>query len=382
MTPSGYAALPHIYDAATNMGRWKRALDACGEAIGASAITLTIRQPDMPVKDIYLLSSRYLDFSRSMSGIYYGLWLGRLQKADWEFLSRQPVHVPKSDTEIGPSAIELDRRRDYAFLRKKLGISRRLGVRLNADCMWFDAMSIVFHERETEISEESVKQTISLLPHITKAVEIGRTFSMLRSRYRAALATLDHVQVGMAVALPSGEIVVHNSEASRILRNGDGLALTRSNTIIANDSTITSKIEQSIREACGTAIGEGNTPECLFPVTRPSGEQDFLIDIAPLKDSMRELDRSLHGSLITIIDPLTVPVPRTDRFAQLYGLTSAESEVLGYLIGGSSLEDIADKRNTSPITTRNQVAAILEKTGTRRRADLIRLLIRVMPPIK
>jgi len=242
-------------------------------------------------------------------------------------------------------------------------------------------MSISFDENISEISQDVINRTINLLPHITKAVEIGRTFSLLKARYKAALATLDHVQVGMAVALSSGEIVVSNSEAKRIFRTGDGLALTKANKITSNDSTMTAKIEHAIKEACGTAIGEGDTPECLYTVPRLSGDHEFLIDIAPLKDSLKELDPSLHGSLITIIDPLTVPVPPTDRFARLYGLTSAESDILRHLINGSSLEEISEQRSTSPITVRNQTTSILEKTGTRRRADLIRLVIRVMPPV-
>ncbi|MCH9673331.1 MAG: hypothetical protein K0U93_17970, partial [Gammaproteobacteria bacterium] len=140
----GYASLTHLYDAAINQSRWRRALDAVASAVGGEAIALLIRRADPSFKDLTMLNSAYLGLTRTPAGIYYGLVLSRLQNPDWEFLSRQPVHHPTPDTAIGPTAEQLDKRRDYAFLRKRLGISRRLGIRLNSDKVWFDAMSIAF----------------------------------------------------------------------------------------------------------------------------------------------------------------------------------------------------------------------------------------------
>ena len=52
-----------------------------------------------------------------------------------------------------------------------------------------------------------------------------------------------------------------------------------------------------------------------------------------------------------------------------------------FLIEGKSLEHIAEARSTTPVTAKNQVAAILDKTGVNRRAELIRLVVRVLPPV-
>jgi hypothetical protein len=68
-----------------------------------------------------------------------------------------------------------------------------------------------------------MRNTLHLLPHITKAVEIGRTFSQLKSRYSAVLTALDRVKVGLAIALPSGDVIVENEEAQRILSLKGGL---------------------------------------------------------------------------------------------------------------------------------------------------------------
>jgi DNA-binding CsgD family transcriptional regulator len=88
-----------------------------------------------------------------------------------------------------------------------------------------------------------------------------------------------------------------------------------------------------------------------------------------------------EGALITLIDPDRVPYLRIDRFVALYNLTPAEAEVCAHIIKGFSTTDIAEMRNTTPVTAKNQASAVLAKLGVNRRLDLIRLVIRLLPPI-
>lgn len=378
----GYEALGHIYDASVNLGRWRLALDAVAHAVDAKAIALLIRRHDPAADDLQMLSTRYLKLMRSPWGIYYGLRLSKLQDPDWDFLSQQNAHVPTPDTAIGPTPEELDRRKDYAFLRKRLGVSRRLGVRLNGDKIWFDAMSMAFDKGTSAVPPAAMQKTLPLLPHLTKAVAIGRTFAQLKSRYAAVLTALDHVRVGLAIALSTGEVIVQNEEAQRILGLKDGLVKGGDGHLRCHDPDQTAQLNAAIRQAAGTAKGEGDASEALMALTRPSADASLLIDVAPLKDSRAELDGQLEGALITIIDPERVPIVRMDRFVVLYNLTPAEAEVCGLIIQGLSVNEIAEQRSTSPVTAKNQVAAILEKTGVHRRAELIRLVIRVLPPVE
>lgn len=382
LTPEGYAALTHIYDAAVNPGRWRRALDAVSGALDARAIALLIRRPDPGSKDLQMVNSPYLELMRSPWGVYYGLRLSRLQNPDWDFLSRQPAHHPVPDTEIGPSAAALDRRADYAFLRKRLGVGRRLGVRLNADKVWFDAMSIAFDASAATVPPGALARTRGLLPHLTKAVEIGRTFAQLKARYAAALGALDRVRVGLVIALPSGDLIVQNAEARRILALKDGLSQSGDGRLRCADPDQNAELANAIERAGKTARGEDAAMQCLMAVPRRSGVAAFLIDVAPLRDSGAELDGPLEGALITLIDPNRVPYLQMDRFVALYDLTPAEAEVCGLIVQGLSLAEIAGARGTSPVTAKNQTAAVLAKTGVGRQADLIRLVIRVLPPVQ
>lgn len=381
MDVKSYQALELIYDTAVNPGSWRRALDATATALEAKAIALVIRGKKTGSKDLTMMSSVYLDFSRTPAGWYYGTWLSRIQNKDWDFLQTQPAHQPISDLDTGLSAEALDARKDYAFLKKRTGVARRLGIRLNADSVWFDAMSIGFDQQDLEVPVSSSERSRALLPHLTKALEIGRVFTLLKARYKATLSALDQVQAGIAIALSNGQVIVKNAEAERILGLKDGIALASNGTIITADTDATSKIRTHILEVCSTARGQANRHESLISIARPSGLTPILLDIGPVSDSKAELEQGLEGALITIIDPERIPYLRLDRFAKLYGLTQAETDVCRWIADGASIAEIAERRGTSPITAKNQVSAVLSKSCVGSRVELIRLILRVLPPV-
>ncbi|MDV7145989.1 LuxR C-terminal-related transcriptional regulator [Tropicimonas sp. TH_r6] len=381
MDPRGYQALELIYDTAVNPGSWRRALDATATAVEAKAIALVIRGKKAGAKDLTMMSSVYLDFSRTPAGWYYGAWLSRMQNQDWDFLKAHPPHEPVPDLETGLSAEAIDARKDYAFLRKRTGVARRLGVRLSADSVWFDAMSIGFDRQKVEIPLSAIERSRAFLPHLTKALEIGRVFAFLKARYNAALAALERVQAGIAIALPDGQVIVKNGEAERILGLKDGIVLSGDGRIVTSNPDTTSKIQAHILDVGSTAQGKANRHESLVSIVRPSGLTPFLIDIGPVNDSKAELEKGLNGALVTIIDPERIPYLRLDRFTELYGLTGAETDVCRWITDGASISEIAERRGTSPTTAKNQVSNVLSKVGVGSRIELIRLILRVLPPV-
>ncbi|MEL6793013.1 MAG: helix-turn-helix transcriptional regulator [Pseudomonadota bacterium] len=381
MDLQGYQALEHIYDTAVKPGSWRRALDATAAAIDAKAIALVIRGKRAGARDLTMMSSVYLDFSRTPAGWYYGAWLARMQDKDWDFLRRQPPHQPIPDLATGLPAEALDARKDYAFLRRRTGVARRLGVRLNADAVWFDAMSIGFDQQAPEAPRAASEKALLLLPHLTKALEMGRVFTLLRARYKAALTALDGVQAGIAIALSDGQVVVKNAEAERVLDLRDGLLMSVDGRLVAADPDLTERIRSHIRDATRTAQGQADRHEALISIPRPSGLTPLLLDIGPLSDSEAELDENFDGALVTIIDPERVPYLRLERFSELYGLTGAETDVCRWIADGASIAEIAERRGTSPSTAKNQVATVLSKAGVGSRTELIRLILRVLPPV-
>lgn len=374
-----YAALGPIYDAAMDESRWCEALDAVTTASeGVAAALLVVERGDNPY-NVRALGGAY-GTSPPDRIRHYVEHLAHLEAAEWQALAQQRARQLFLDTEVTEAAV-LDRRADYRYLRDLVGMGRRVGARLNESPAWYDAVTVAYHARHQAIPAQSLARIGPLLPHLAKAVEMGRAFSRLRACYAAVLAVLDKVHVGLAIAGASGEVIVRNSEAERILGLGDGMVLGRDRRILCRDPDQTALLAACIGEAARTARGEADRPESLIAVPRPSGARPFLLEVAPVSDSAGELEANLSGALVTLIDPEHTPRLDIARFACLYGLTAAESEVCAHMVRGLTGPAIAELRSTKLETVKSQMAAVLAKTGVARRSELIRLVVRTLPPI-
>jgi len=370
-----------IYDAAVTPSKWRHALDHVAAISGAKGMALVIRDDPTGARNKTLLSTPYLEFSRTIRGMYYGAVLDRHQNSDWQKLEAYPPLRPVADTEGGVTSETYDKRPDYRSLRRNVGVSRRMAVRLNEDKVWFDAMSLGYDQSLSQPTPLDPNAQV-LLPHLSRAVEVSRMFFQLQRAYRAALAALDHVAVALAVARSDGQVLVANARAQALFDGGRGVSKSKYGALQTGDASADEHLKAAIAAACATADGDNVADRDVIVVARPKLDHPLLIDIVPLRDSGAELEPDLVGAMITIIDPLDMPDLPVDRFATAYGLTRAESEVCQFLIKGAALDEIAETRGTSPVTVKNQVASILSKTGAAGRADLMRLLLRILPPVQ
>lgn len=370
-------ALIAVYDTVTQPGRWKFALDTLAAEIGAVGGGLYIRRLDDRPYDFMSMSSRY----DGLDIVEYMEKYAALETPQWEFLGRQPPLSLVLDDQAGIPREILDVRADYVINREWAGVRRRVAFRLNEIPAWYDAAIFGFGLEHENVPAPSLQALRPLLPHLAKAVEVGRSFALLRARYKAALTALDRVQVGIGIALPSGEIIVHNAEAARIFDGADGVCLGRDGHLLFRDPRQQEAVEKAICLAARTLSGEANRPATLARVTRPSGRHPFLLEVTPLADSSGEIERDLAGALVVLIDPDNVPPESVRRAAVVYGLTPAEIGVLEFLITGSSGPEITARRGTALETVKAQISTIMSKTRTRNRGDLIRTILRVMPPV-
>ncbi len=82
----------------------------------------------------------------------------------------------------------------------------------------------------------------------------------------------------------------------------------------------------------------------------------------------------VHSALLLHDYRRTLPIS-TDLLSQMYRLTPMEAQVAAAIGNGMDVGEIAKSNNTTNHTVRSQLKAIFHKTGTRRQAELVRLLV-------
>jgi DNA-binding CsgD family transcriptional regulator len=78
---------------------------------------------------------------------------------------------------------------------------------------------------------------------------------------------------------------------------------------------------------------------------------------------------------VFIADPDQQGHARKEGMQELYGLTSAETELALLLAAGKSLREAAAERSVSLETARSQLKTLFSKTNTRRQSELVRLVL-------
>ena len=127
---------------------------------------------------------------------------------------------------------------------------------------------------------------------------------------------------------------------------------------------------------CRPQVAATGRAAARFCVSRPSGRRPFALLIAPLSpDVTLAAQHQAPAALILITDLERQPKVLGRRLVDLFGLTPAEACLAVALVAGKRLEDIAEERGVRMPTLRTQLRAILDKTGTRRQADLMRLIV-------
>ena len=311
---------------------------------------------------------------------YYAENLAHHEEDGWSALATMPKQKMVEDREVWPDLDQLRQRPDCRFLEEKLGIFRRAAARLNDNRCWIDGVAFQFNASIDVIPRTSLESAKLILPHLAKAVEVGRSFFHLKAKYKAVLTALDHVQIGICIALQRGNVIVANREADRIFSTDDGIRMGQDKRLMCRHADAHSRLQHAIELAAQTAQGKKQVPETLLTVPKMSGRRPFLIEVAPLRDSADELTRDLEGAVVTVIDPDNPQPFSTKRITEAYGLTRAEAEVCRHLVDGWTNEQIAEDRRVRVDTVKTQIASIFQRTATKRRSELIRLVLKSSPP--
>jgi DNA-binding CsgD family transcriptional regulator len=80
-----------------------------------------------------------------------------------------------------------------------------------------------------------------------------------------------------------------------------------------------------------------------------------------------------------IIDPEQEPEPPKMLIRRLFGLTNAEADVALRVMRGDGLNPISAELALSRATVNTHLQHIFDKTDTHRQAELVRLLLGIVP---
>ncbi|HSL16843.1 MAG TPA: helix-turn-helix transcriptional regulator [Methylomirabilota bacterium] len=214
-----------------------------------------------------------------------------------------------------------------------------------------------------------------LMPHVATACRVQS--ELLRARGLAAglASTLDQLAVG-AVLLDDRDRVVHVNRAAESILAASSALQVAGGELTAVSAAAAAPLRRLLGEAVMTGRGIGLSPGGAVRIARAEPAQPLTVLVSPLAASGLSALGYRAAAVAFIFDPDSGPRDPGELLRALYGLTAAEARLASLLAEGASLAEIADCLEVSQTTLKTHLRAVFAKTGARRQAELVTLLLR------
>jgi DNA-binding CsgD family transcriptional regulator/PAS domain-containing protein len=251
-----------------------------------------------------------------------------------------------------------------------------------------DVISLWRTPEEGPISPDARKLMELLIPHVQTALKITRALGKAEQRLASAEAMANASPTATFVLASDGHVQHCNTAAESLIGGNESLTITNGN-LSALQPEDRDGLTRLLRNAASPAYSQSvdsqsrasqspdspskSSPCNVLTLHRSLGKRPLQLLAAPLPEAQRQ--RSRADLLLLVSDP-EKPISFPDDILHvLYSLTPAETEVANGLLMGYSPEDIACLRRISASTVRQQIKSMLNKTGTTRQSEMVRLLM-------
>ena len=215
-----------------------------------------------------------------------------------------------------------------------------------------------------------------LLPHVRRAITAETRLQSIRQEREALAEALDNVADAVALLDRSGRVVRANRAAEAAIRHAGGMDRAADGRLVLATSAARTAFAGALAQCASPLLwtpGAGVMPPVRIAIPRPQGR--------PLMLTLQPLPKELSGAfnavaLLFIANPDALPVDRSAALRNAYKLSPGEAQLVQALAGGETLKEFAARNNVSYETVRSRLRRCFEKTGVRRQAELVPLVLR------
>jgi DNA-binding CsgD family transcriptional regulator/PAS domain-containing protein len=238
----------------------------------------------------------------------------------------------------------------------------------------FSALSIFRPVNGEPFGEEERRFLLLLVPHLQRAFQLHNRIHGLERKGNAASDALDQLQQGLVLLDAKGHVLLVNRAATALFAREKSLKLTPSGLRAAVPSE-NRELIRLIKGAIATGNHNGMDSGGAMFIARSDSRHPLQVLVTPLRTKTIHIGKDLPVAAIFIYDPDCKPVSNSTVFAQLFGLTRAETRLAQILASGQSMKDAAARLGVAQSTLRSQLKSIFAKTNTNRQGELVRLLL-------
>lgn len=209
-----------------------------------------------------------------------------------------------------------------------------------------------------------------LAPYIRRAVTVGLSLNQRSTDVEMLLGLFDALALGVVLLDSKSRVSFANRSAAEILGSAAGAAPPDDEGLEESRDRRTAALRTLLRSQ---AIG---TQSAALAYPHPEDGRPLQIVSTPLRwpDARAEIAARFTTALF-LGDPGVAAHGAVEGLMALYGLTPAEERLTSLLVAGATLAEAAEKLSIRMSTARGVLKAVFAKTGTRRQASLVNLVL-------
>jgi DNA-binding CsgD family transcriptional regulator/PAS domain-containing protein len=233
--------------------------------------------------------------------------------------------------------------------------------------------SLINVRTETVVSEPMRARMALLVPHLQRAIAIGRLFDQHKATEETLTTTLDHVEAAVFLVGADDAIVFANEPAMKML--DEAVLVRKSGHALRAVVPETDRMLRDIFTSAANGDASVGVRGVAVPLT-PSAETRWFAHVLPLTSGRRQQAGQHTHAVAAVFIRNTTPnaPPPLEAIAKLYKLTAGEVRVLDAMLRINGVKAMAEALGISEGTVRTHLHNLFRKTGTNRQSELVKLI--------
>ncbi|MFZ5779885.1 MAG: helix-turn-helix transcriptional regulator [Pseudomonadota bacterium] len=260
---------------------------------------------------------------------------------------------------------ELEREPLYTEFLRPRGLGWYAGTVMRLPTGGTAMFSIEKAYRKGPMQPQELQLLDALRPHLARSISLAANAALMR--VRTLTTTLRHVGMAAAVLRRDGSVVEANEQ---FFTSGPAIVVTRSSKVNFSSDIAQKTLHDSLASVSRDPASHEPTP-IVVSSADPGGA--LVAYVMPLMQFRHDV--FLGSTSFLVVSRFEQGrVPDERLLAQLFHLTPTEARVVGRLLQGESVKQIARAQDVTANTIRMQLKSVFAKTGVNRQAQLVSLL--------
>jgi DNA-binding CsgD family transcriptional regulator len=362
-----------IYDATLDQSLWPKVLERAAQFVGGVGAALFSKDAAAQLGDVY----HDVGIDQHYKQLYFDKYVTLDPATNGQFFAE--VEQPFATADLMPYDQFIETQFYQEWVRPQ-GLIDFVSAVLDKSATSVAMFGVFRHERDGVVDDQARRRMRLIVPHIRRAVLIGRMFDLKAAEAATFADTLDGLSAGMCLVDAEGRIVHANVAGHAILAAGDMLSVV-SGRLVAYDAQVNRTLEE-VFAAAGRGDAALGVKGIAIPLIGKSGER-YVAHALPLTSGARRnagVAYTAAAALFIRQAALVIPSP-PEVIGRTFNLTPMELRVLLAIVEVGGVPQVAAALGVADSTIKTHLGRLFEKTGAKRQADLVKLVAGYATPL-